>query len=141
MSGMEPAMIAALSTAASTGIGMYQSAQGAKTRNKAAMARYQREQRQAALEKRIKERKIERERRRKLAAQRARFGSAGISSLGGSAGAVYAGLNKEFDTRKSDLNAAFNLARTERPDLLDPSSDMLRQGLAGADKVVGLLGD
>lgn len=103
MTGIEPAVLAAIMTTAST-------VKGAQDQKKAAsIARRQQEiqNQQLKIKRDADERKRRNALKKELAASRARFGSSGIGSSGGSSDAILEGLTKKYNDETSDA-AAFN---------------------------------
>ncbi|MGB0683690.1 MAG: hypothetical protein ACPGOV_13330 [Magnetovibrionaceae bacterium] len=69
----------------------------------------ERQQRATDIRRAAEERQLEAQRARALAAKRARFGASGIDSNAGSAGALLAGLNQQFDDQKATENELLKL--------------------------------
>lgn len=140
MSGLEPIM-----TAASGGLGALSTLGGlqqASAQRNAQAARLAQQQRQAALRQRMEERKLERQRRKETAAARARLGSAGVGSSGGSGAAVLRGLNSRYDTALSDSRTLFQMNRSASTNLLDDGgsqiADIAQKGQKVMDSALGL---
>jgi hypothetical protein len=136
MSGLEPYLMAA-----STGLGAVSTLGGmqqAEAAQKAQAARAAHDQQRAALEHRMNERRLERERRQKTASARARLGAAGIGSAGGSGAAVLRGLNKEYDIARFDSRTMFDMNRAGGQNLLDDSGSQLADLASNAKSAIGL---
>jgi len=111
MTGMEPAVVAAITSAASTGLSVVQSRQQTKSQSRT-MA----EQARVKLESIEKQREISRRQardqlRRDVATQRARFGASGFSSSR-SADAILANLQRETERRLADQDWFYGRDRT-----------------------------
>lgn len=107
MTGMEPAVAMALSTAASTGVSMIQAGQQAKSQQKA--MNLQARQRLEAMEKEreIARRTTQQKLKQDLATRRARFGASGLVSSP-SADAILLNLRKATEQRLSDYDWTHN---------------------------------
>jgi|GEM_PF-5393010 len=133
MTGPDIAMLAlsAASTAASI--------KSQSVQRKAQAQKFAMDQQQQALQQRIQERKIERERKQTLSSQRARMGAAGIGGTGGSADAIFAGINQKAGQQVGDLRAGKAIADQGVNLLADDNGPMI-QGLAGfGQQVVGVV--
>ena len=84
-------------------------AKAARQQNKALAQRQALEQRQLALSRNVETKNRREKLRTDQASQRARFGALGISSAGGSSGAVLRGLSTDAARDVSELNQAFDL--------------------------------
>lgn len=124
MTGVE---IAGLALSAMSTVGAIKSRQA---QQEVRQKRFAIQQQQRALKQRIQERRIERERKEATAAQRARMGAAGLSSSGGSADAIFAGINKQADQQLNDLRQSTALTQRSVDLLADDTGDNL-QNLAG----------
>lgn len=143
MSGLEPFMMAASSGfGALSTLGGSQQGNAQRKAQAAQIAQQQHQQKQAALRQRMEERKLERQRRKETAAARARLGSSGIGSSGGSGAAVLRGLNSRYDTAVSESRALFDMSRSAPTSLLDDGgsqiADIARKGQAVTDAGLGL---
>lgn len=125
MSGPEAA-IGLILSGASTAAGISSQRQQAAIQRQRVAA----EQQQRALQQRIEERRIARERDQQLAAQRARLGAAGVGGSGGSADAIFAGIRNDADQRLFDLNQGNALA-AQSASLLDDDDGATIEALAG----------
>ncbi|NMM45214.1 hypothetical protein HH303_12040 [Rhodospirillaceae bacterium KN72] len=124
--------VSAALAVANTVLGMQQASQ----QRKAQAAQIAHRQQQAALQQRIEERKLARERRQQEATARARFGASGISANGGSAAAVLRGLNKDYDDALADSRAIYS-SRMGVPNLLDDGPG-LGQIIGLGQDIIGL---
>jgi len=113
MSGPEAAIGLILSGASTAASISGQRQQAAMQRRRIAA-----EQQQRALQQRVEERRIARERDKQLASQRARMGAAGVGGSGGSADAIFAGIRADADQQVFDLRSGDALAK-QSASLLD----------------------
>ncbi|MCR9221987.1 MAG: hypothetical protein NXI21_17325 [Alphaproteobacteria bacterium] len=94
------------------------------------------EQQRRALTQRIEERRIERERKQALAAQRARLGAAGVGGAGGSADAIFAGVNQRADQQLADSRADAAIAAVPPLNLLEDDDSATIGALTGFGRQV-----
>lgn len=87
--------------------------------NKAAAARQQAQNNLAVEQRRIEERREKERLKRELASRRARFGARGLSSTGGSNGAILAGLRQISDRAIGDNRRLDAIQRSGQPSLFD----------------------
>lgn len=115
-----------------------QNAQRRQARRRFALEQQQhaQEQQRRALTQRIEERRIERERKQALAAQRARLGAAGVGGTGGSADAIFAGIDQRADQRLADLRADAALAADQPVNLLEDDNSATIGALTGFGRQV-----
>lgn len=136
MSGAEPLAIASL---ALSGVSTAAGIAGQKQQAAVQRQRVAAEQQQRALQQRIEERRIARERDQQLAAQRARMGAAGVGGSGGSADAIFAGIRNEADQRIFDIRSGNDLA-AQSASLLDDDNGETIQALTGfGQKVLSVM--
>lgn len=103
MTGLEPATIAAITSAASTGLSVVQSQQEARAQSRQAQAKLEEMERRRAISQRQARTKL----RKDLATQRARAGASGLTGSR-SADAILANLQRETERRLADENWLFN---------------------------------
>lgn len=126
MTGIEPAVIAAVSSAASTGVSMIQASKQQKAQQ-AAMAQQARARLEEIEKKRvINERRAREKLKHDMATRRARFGASGLSSSR-SADAILTNLQRQTERQLADenwffdrdANATRNSVSSSGPSLLD----------------------
>ena len=165
MTGIEPALLAAATSAGTTAAatagttasigsvlgtalsaintigGIYQTVQGIRS-SRAQTEAHNREQLRRQefqrAQQRIEQQRLERKRKSQLATARARLGAAGIGSTGGSGAALLGGINGDFDRELQESNQLFNLSQVE-PNLLDDRPQRIRQFTRLGQQVIGLI--
>ena len=141
MAGLGVAGALALASTAMSAVGTVGAMKSREAQQEVQQQRFAIEQKQRALKQRIEERRIERERKQATAAQRARMGAAGLSSSGGSADAIFAGIDQRSDQRLNDLRQSNALTNESVNLLADDTGDNL-QNLAGfGQQIIGIAGD
>lgn len=141
MSGIEPAVLSAIMGATS----MVNQAQAQK--KAASIARRQQgfQIQQAKIKRDADERKRKAALKRELATSRARFGSSGIGSGGGSSDAILEGLTKKYNDEATDLAALDNLGwqsanESRNASLLSQDSSAFQSNLSLLKDVAPLIG-
>ncbi|MDW3205733.1 MAG: hypothetical protein R8L07_09310 [Alphaproteobacteria bacterium] len=114
------------------------SAKQASAGRKAQAARMEQQQKHAALQQRIDERNLERQRKRDIGAARARLSASGSGTSGGSGAAALRGLNVAYDQRLSDGRALYMSGRAASDSLLDDRYGGLQSMLSTGQQAVGI---
>ncbi|PHS78122.1 MAG: hypothetical protein COB59_08665 [Rhodospirillaceae bacterium] len=121
-------------------------AKGAQSKAASSARRQQEIQnQQLKIQRDAEERKRKAALKKDLAASRARFGSSGVGSTGGSADAVLEGLTKKYNDNEVDLAAMDNLSwqsanESRNASLLSQDSAAFQSNLSLLKKVAPLIG-
>ncbi len=133
MGGTEAAIIASVIMG---GLSMAQSAQQAKHSRNLQHKQFAQQQQRAYAEQAEKERRSREKLRKTLAAQRARFGARGVSSGGGSAAALLAGMEAETARDIAADRRLLDMSNSHGRDLLEASNDDRQLGWQAVNQAV-----